>query len=54
MTSDKLWEAAKNTVVNEEEKKALAERLKKADKEFEAHSRSKLVTDAFLARAYSL
>lgn len=54
MTVESLLQAVMQTVVDDEKKKALANRLKAAEERFEESSRSKMVTDEFLSRAYSL
>lgn len=54
MTVESLLQAVMETVVDDEKKRALADRLKAAEERFEESSRSKMVTDEFLSRAYSL
>ncbi len=54
MTVESLLQAVMETVVDDEKKRALADRLKAAEVRFEESSRSKMVTDEFLSRAYSL
>ena len=54
MTVESLLQAVMETVVDDEKKRALADRLKAAEERFEESSLSKMVTDEFLSRAYSL
>lgn len=54
MSIQELIEAAKNTVVGEQQIEDLQGRLKAAEQEFEEQSRSKSVNQEFFSRTYSL
>jgi hypothetical protein len=54
MDIEALIEAAKATVIDADELKAIKERMKEAEKRFAEESRAKAVNHEFLTRTYSL